>query len=123
MLDYNRLAAADLGAAFDIAVFNYALFAEDIATLLGAAAAHLAPGGAILIQTLHPGAGGVDGWRTEDFAAFGAGDWAPMPWFSRSLDAWRNAVAKAGLHVIEMHEPAAEEGLVLSLLMVCTPIP
>ena len=119
VLDYNDFAAANIGAEFDVAVFNYSLFAEDIAPLLHAAAGRLAPGGVVLIQTLHPGAGQEDGWRSEDFAAFAGGDWVSMPWYYRSLDSWRTAVARAGLGVREMREPKSEDGRVLSLLLVC----
>ena len=121
VLDYAAFTTGgdDVGGDFDVAVFNYALFAEDIAPLLRAAAKRLTADGALIIQTLHPGAGGEDGWRTEDFAAFGAGDWAPMPWYSRTVDSWRAAVAEAGLDVLEVREPKAQDGRVLSLLMVC----
>jgi SAM-dependent methyltransferase len=122
VLDYAAFIAGDddIGADFDVAVFNYALFAEDIVPLLRAAAARLARGGAVIIQTLHPGAGDEEGWRTEDFAAFGAGDWTPMPWYARSVQSWDKAVAQAGLMVWEMREPTAVDGRILSLLMVCT---
>jgi hypothetical protein len=42
-----------------------------------------------------------------------------MPWYARSLEAWRATVAVAGLDVVEMREPQAADGRVLSLLMVC----
>lgn len=121
VLDYAAFVANydDVGGDFDIAVFNYALFAEDIAPLLRAAAGRLTTDGAVIIQTLHPGEDGDDGWRTEDFSAFAADDWAPMPWYSRSLEGWRCLVAEAGL-VVEMQEPRAKDGRVLSLLMICT---
>jgi 2-polyprenyl-3-methyl-5-hydroxy-6-metoxy-1,4-benzoquinol methylase len=121
VLGYDSFAASDIGADFDVAVFNYSLFAEDIAPLLCAAASRLAPGGAILIQTLHPGDGQEDGWRTEDFTAFNGGDWAAMPWYYRTLGSWRAALSDAGLEVRNMREPAAEDGRILSLLMVCEP--
>jgi len=119
VLDYDSFAASDIGTDFDVAVLNYSLFAEDIAPLLRAAASRLAPGGVIVIQTLHPGDGTEDGWRTEDFAAFDGGDWAAMPCYFRTLDSWRTAVGDAGLDVREMREPKAEDGRVLSLLMIC----
>jgi SAM-dependent methyltransferase len=120
-LDYAAfvLADDDIGADFDVAVFNYSLFAEDIAPLLRAAASRLVAGGTLIIQTVHPGGQGDDGWRDEDFSAFGGGDWAPMPWYCRSLDAWRAALRDAGLKLDELREPAAD-GRVLSLLMICT---
>jgi len=121
VLAYHGLATAGVGTGFDVIVFNYALFADEIAPVLRAAARRLAPGGAILIQTLHPGSGLEDGWRTEDFAAFGGGDWASMPWYYRTLDSWRAALAEAGLDLAEMREPKADDGRVLSLLMICVP--
>jgi 2-polyprenyl-3-methyl-5-hydroxy-6-metoxy-1,4-benzoquinol methylase len=122
VLDYAGFAASDIGADFDVAVFNYALFAEDILALLRAAASRLAPGGVIVIQTLHPGDGTEDGWRTEDFTAFEGGDWAAMPWYYRTLDSWRAVLRDAGLDMRETREPKAEDGRVLSLLMICVPI-
>ena len=122
-LDYDSFAAgrpSQVGADFDVVAFNYSLFDEDIAPLLRAAVSRLAPGGVIVIQTLHPNGQGEDGWRTEDFAAFDGGDWAVMPWYSRSLDSWRAALRDAGLAIRELREPAAD-GRVLSLLLICTP--
>jgi 2-polyprenyl-3-methyl-5-hydroxy-6-metoxy-1,4-benzoquinol methylase len=121
VLDYEGFASSDIGTDFDVAVFNYALFAEDIGPLLRAAVSRLAPGGVIVIQTLHPGDGREDGWRTEDFTAFDGGDWAAMPWYYRTLGSWRSALNDVGLEVHDIREPAAEDGRVLSLLMVCAP--
>jgi 2-polyprenyl-3-methyl-5-hydroxy-6-metoxy-1,4-benzoquinol methylase len=121
VLDYDSFAASDIGADFDIAVFNYSLFTEDVAPLLRVAASRLAPGGVIVIQTLHPGDEQEDGWRTEDFTAFDGGDWAAMPWYYRTLGSWRAVLSDAGLEVRETREPKAEDGRVLSLLMVCAP--
>jgi len=83
----------------------------------------LTPGGTIVIQTLHPGDGRDNGWRTEDFTAFDGGDWAAMPWYYRTLDGWRAAVRDAWLDIRDMREPTAGDGRVLSLLMICAPIP
>jgi 2-polyprenyl-3-methyl-5-hydroxy-6-metoxy-1,4-benzoquinol methylase len=121
VLDYDSFAASDIGADFEVAVFNYSLFTEDVAPLLRVTASRLAPGGAIVIQTLHPGDGQEDGWRTEDFTAFDGGDWAAMPWYYRTLGSWRAVLSDAGLEVRETREPKAEDGRVLSLLMVCAP--
>jgi 2-polyprenyl-3-methyl-5-hydroxy-6-metoxy-1,4-benzoquinol methylase len=121
VVDYDSFAASDIGAGFDVAVFNYSLFAEDIAPLLRAASARLAPGGVIVIQTLHPGDGTEDGWRMEDFTAFDGGDWAAMPWYYRTLGSWRAVVRDAGLEVRDIREPKAEDGRILSLLLICAP--
>jgi SAM-dependent methyltransferase len=123
VLSYGDLVAGrhDLGG-FDVVAFNYALFEEDIVPLLKAAGGLLAPRGAIVIQTLHPDAfaGAEEGWRTEDFSAFQNQNWTPMPWYLRSLDSWREAIARAGLRVVEAREPrAAPDGPPLSLLLIC----
>ena len=123
VLSYADLIAGahDLAGGFDAIVFNYALFEADVAPLLRAVRGLLAPGGAVLIQTLHPDvfAGTEEGWRVEDFAAFQSRDWTPMPWYYRSVASWRATVARAGLRLIEAREPQTEDGRILSLLMIC----
>ena len=124
VVPYSDLVAGrhDLGGGFDIIAFNYALFEEDIVPLLVVARGLLAPRGAIVIQTLHPNAfaGDEDGWRTEDFSAFQNQDWAPMPWYLRSLASWHDSIARAGLRIVETREPkAAPDGPPLSQLLIC----
>jgi 2-polyprenyl-3-methyl-5-hydroxy-6-metoxy-1,4-benzoquinol methylase len=121
VLDYTSFATSDIGADFDVGVFNYSLFTEDVVPLLRAAASRLAPAGVIVIQTLHLGEGQEDGWRTEDFTAFDGGDWAAMPWYYRTLKSWRAALEEAGLELRETREPKAADGRILSLLIVCAP--
>lgn len=117
VLDYAGLAPADdLGGPFDVVVFNYALFEADLAVPLAAAKRQLASGGAVLIQTLPPAES--EGWREEDFAAFGEPGWTPMRWYARTRDGWRRELTKAGLEVTEIREPRADDGTVLSLLLV-----
>jgi 2-polyprenyl-3-methyl-5-hydroxy-6-metoxy-1,4-benzoquinol methylase len=118
--DFAESRGIGLGADFDVITFNYSLFTPDIACLLRAAASRLTPDGVVIIQTLHPGLAGPgpDGWRVEDFSAFAGGDWAEMPWYSRSMESWHAAVSDAGLTVRERCEPAAD-GRALSLLMIC----
>ena len=134
ILGYQDLIAGsdDLGGGFDVIAFNYALFDEDAVSLLGAMKHRLSGDGAIVIQSLHPqaieqaddevdGKGEGDAWRIEDFSAFESQGWAPMPWYFRTLDSWRQVVRDAGLNLREWSEPAAGPGLpALSLLMVCT---
>lgn len=127
VLSYADLIAGrhDLAGRFDAIVFNYALFEEEIAPLLGAARGLLAPRGAILIQTLHPNAfpQAAEGWRVEDFAAFENQDWTPMPWYYRSVASWTAQITRAGLRLVETREPKAADGRVLSLLLICEHVP
>ncbi|MBM3726163.1 MAG: class I SAM-dependent methyltransferase [Acidobacteria bacterium] len=90
---------------FDLAAVNFSLFEEDLGSFLQAIARVLAPGGRLVIQTLHP-AGGPVGWREESFAALGGlGAWTPMPWFARTVDDWRAALRDAGFGAVEIEEP------------------
>ncbi|MGH6946677.1 MAG: class I SAM-dependent methyltransferase [Kiloniellales bacterium] len=123
---YDDLVAGrlSLGAPFDAIALNFALFDEEVTPLLSALKRHLAPGGVVVIQTLHPDAlapdqGSGEGWREESFATFEGEAWQPMPWFFRSRESWEQAIATAGLAVRELREPAAPDGTRLSLLTIC----
>ena len=128
--DYRVLGYAELmngtasfGDPFDAVVFNYAILDEDASGLLTAAKSLLAPGGCIVIQTLHPHTQDGpyrDGWRTEDFSAFENPDWQPMPWYFRTLESWHAAIRAAGLALADLAEPMAEDGdRPLSLILTC----
>lgn len=124
LASYAQLAAgqAYVGKDYDLICANFALLQQDIIPLLAAMNALLAPGGALVIQTLHPW--GVadgdyqDGWREEAFAGF-AGDWQVMPWYFRTLASWLNALDMAGLRLISLQEPQhPQSALPQSLLLV-----
>jgi SAM-dependent methyltransferase len=151
LLTYEALAAGDwhrdpvlaerLADPLDAVVFNYALFDCEIAQTLRAARGLLAPGGAVIVQTLPPCAPGAEGWRTEDFAGFGDGSggddsegdggssggsgssagWVPLRWYARSRPAWDVALAEAGLAACP-HATPDHPADPLSLLLVARPV-
>ena len=98
----------DIGNQYPLICANFALLHQDIIPLLAALHALLAPGGALLIQTLHPWTAAAgeyqDGWREETFAGI-KGDWQPMPWYMRTLSSWLNALDMAGLRLSALQEP------------------
>jgi 2-polyprenyl-3-methyl-5-hydroxy-6-metoxy-1,4-benzoquinol methylase len=123
-------AAADpsrLGGPYDAVVCNFALLGEEVAPLLRALGAALAPRGRVLVQTLHPftacGDGAYrDGWRTEDFAGFAHPFPARMPWYFRTVGSWLAAIREAGLVPSRVEEPLhPETGRPLSLLLELRP--
>ena len=131
VLDYAEIAARPerVGTGHDVAVANFALLHEEASALLRALRrGPLAPGGALVIQTVHPL--GVpppyaDGWRVEDFHGFGGGGeepgWRPMPWFFRTLGSWVGLLREAGYRLDGLREPLHPgTGRPLSLLMVAT---
>ncbi len=115
-------AKVDVGRDYDLICANFALLHQDIIALLAAMNALLAPGGALVIQTLHPwsvAAGDYqDGWREETFAGFN-GQWQPMPWYLRTLSSWFNALDMAGFCLAALQEPQHPQSPVpQSLLLV-----
>lgn len=118
---------AALEGPYDVAVFSFALLDRDVAPLLAAVARALAPGGAVVIQTVHPftacgDAPYRDGWREERFDGFGAVFAAPMPWYFRTLGSWVRALGRAGLEVAQVDEPLhPETGRPASLLLIAAP--
>jgi 2-polyprenyl-3-methyl-5-hydroxy-6-metoxy-1,4-benzoquinol methylase len=115
----------DIGRDYDLICANFALLHQDIIPLLTAMNALLAPGGALVIQTLHPWAAAAgdyqDGWREETFAGF-KGQWQPMPWYFRTLSSWLNALDMAGFRLAGLQEPQHPQSQVpQSLLLVAEP--
>ncbi|MHC8327544.1 class I SAM-dependent methyltransferase [Pseudomonas sp. LB1P83] len=127
LASYEALAAAkvDIGRDYDLICANFALLHQDIIPLLAAMNALLAPGGALVIQTLHPWAAAAgdyqDGWREETFAGF-KGQWQPMPWYFRTVSSWLNALDMAGFRLAGLQEPQHPQSQVpQSLLLVAEP--
>ncbi|HEN8712668.1 TPA: class I SAM-dependent methyltransferase [Pseudomonas putida] len=110
LASYRQLCdvAVPIGTGYDLVCSNFALLHQDIIPLLAAVNALLAPGGALVIQTLHPWSEAhgdyQDGWREESFAGV-AGNWQPMPWYFRTLASWLNALEMAGLKLVSLQEP------------------
>ncbi|WP_286912596.1 MULTISPECIES: class I SAM-dependent methyltransferase [unclassified Pseudomonas] len=121
---YEQLveSAKGVGAGYDLICANFALLQQDIIPLLTTLKTLLVPGGAMLIQTLHPWsvANGdyQDGWREESFSGF-AGHWKPIPWYFRTLASWLNALDMAGFRLASLQEPQHPQSAVpQSLLLV-----
>jgi len=131
VLPYSELAsaAASLGR-FDALACNFALLEEDVGPMLADLRSLLAPGGHLVIQTVHPWSACGDepyrdGWRLEDFSGFGEQAFPePMPWYFRTLASWLAVLASAGYQVLALREPAhPETARPLSLLLSCAPMP
>ena len=108
---YEAIAAGELRVTVDVAVDNFSLIGEEAtAALVRQAPRLLAPGGAFVVQTLHPvvAAGDQpyrDGWREGSWAGFGDDFTDPAPWYFRTLESWVALFTAAGLRVIELREP------------------
>ena len=122
-MDYARLIEAPetAGPDHDVIVCNFALLDDRVEALLSALAHIAAPGGRLIIQTVHPltvEPPYADGWRSERFAGFGDAPWAEMPWMFRTIGNWVAAVS-ASWRIIAIEEPRADDApLPASLLIV-----
>nr|WP_288913757.1 class I SAM-dependent methyltransferase [uncultured Pseudomonas sp.] len=124
LASYEELAQAkvDIGSDYNVICANFALLHQDIVPLLAAMNALLAPGGTLVIQTLHPWVMAADdyqdGWREETFTGF-KGQWQPMPWYLRTLSSWLNALDMAGFRLPGLQEPQhPQSAMPQSLLLV-----
>jgi 2-polyprenyl-3-methyl-5-hydroxy-6-metoxy-1,4-benzoquinol methylase len=108
---YEAIARGELQLTVDVAVANFALIGKDaVDALIRASPSLLRPGGALIVQTLHPlVATGEqpyeDGWRTGSWAGFSDDFSDPAPWYFRTLGTWVELIASSGLRLEEMREP------------------
>lgn len=124
---YERLVADGevVAGPWSLVVCNFALLGDPLAPLLGALGRRLAPGGRLVVQTVHPwtAAGDgpyADGWRVERFDAFAERFPAPMPWYARTLGSWVAELRTGGLSLLALEEPLHPDGgRPLSLLLLC----
>lgn len=133
--NYRVCGYAELGemaeqlGRFDVLVCNFALLEDPLTPTLEALHGVLAPGGRLLIQTLHPwracnDASYRDGWRVETFAGFGEGFQEPMPWFFRTLESWLTLLTDTGWRLQWLQEPLhpeSEQPVSLLLLLSAEP--
>lgn len=110
VMSYEDVAAGALHERADLVVCNFSLLGHaSVDGLLAAVPGLLEPGGALLVQTLHPASAGVepyrDGWREGSWAGCGDGFGQPAPWYFRTLEGWLASFRGAGLRLIDLKEP------------------
>lgn len=124
---YEDLAARRLDAGiFDAVVCNFSLLGrESVETLIAATNHYLRPGGAVIIQTLHPvvACGSLpyeDGWRDGSWIGFGAEFRDPPPWYFRTLESWHAMLRRCRWEVVEFREPTGlRASAPASVIFVC----
>ncbi len=108
---YEEVAAGALDVRVDVVVANFALIGGGaVDAVVARAPALLAPGGALVVQTLHPlvavGDGPyADGWRPGSWAGFGPEFTHPAPWYFRTLESWVRLLIGSGLRLVDLREP------------------
>lgn len=111
VMSYEEVAAGALDASVDVAICNFSMIGkESVEGLLRAAPPLLNPGGALIVQTLHPhlacgDAPYKDGWREGSWSGFSADFTDAPPWYFRTLETWVRLFSESGLRLVEMREP------------------
>lgn len=125
VMSYETIAGGELAVQVEVAVCNFSLIGkESVEGIFRAAPAFLAPGGALIVQTVHPlmacgDAPYVDGWREGSWAGFSSDFTDPPPWYFRTLESWVRLYADGGLRLLEVREPIHPgTGKPASLIMV-----
>lgn len=123
--DYAALAMLAGAPGYDVVVSNFALFGDaSVRAALGAVPQLLAPGGALVIQTLHPRAACgdapyADGWRDGSWAGIDGDFDDPAPWYFRTIEGWQRLLADCGFDTAATHEPRyADSGRPASVIFV-----
>jgi 2-polyprenyl-3-methyl-5-hydroxy-6-metoxy-1,4-benzoquinol methylase len=108
---YEDIIDRGFEATVDVAVANFSLIGkESVDGLVRRAPSLLTPGGALVVQTLHPliACGElpyVDGWRAGSWGGFNDDFTDPAPWYFRTLEGWVALITGANLRLVEMREP------------------
>ncbi|MFL6673914.1 MAG: class I SAM-dependent methyltransferase [Massilia sp.] len=111
VMSYEDIARGQLKLAVDVAICNFSLIGkESVEGLFRAAPSFLRPGGALIVQTMHPlmacgDAPYADGWREGSWTGFNAGFTDPPPWYFRTIGSWTRLFTDNGLRLQEVREP------------------
>jgi SAM-dependent methyltransferase len=114
VLSYEQIAAGELQVSADVAVCNFSLIGKDAEGLFRSARGFLKPGGALIVQTLHPvavcgEAAYRDGWRKGSWAGFSDDFRDAPPWYFRTLESWVRLYSDNGFRLLELREPVHPE--------------
>lgn len=105
--------------AFDLIVFNFALFEEaQTFRLLEQLKKYLQADGHLLIQTIGLLETEPSGWHTEDWRSMQQSYPAPFPWYYRSRQDWVNALANNKWKIVRFQDVIhPENGKLLSWII------
>jgi len=108
---FEQVSQVTASERFDVAVCNFSLLGDQSVTNLFAQIPSLLNDrGILIVQTLHPLAGGVgveykDGWREGSWAGIDGEFSEPAPWYFRTLAGWRSLFSEHGFVLNAEVEP------------------
>ena len=118
-LAYEALSASVFTEKFDAMVCNFSLLGDaSVQHVFRQAATLLNPGGALIVQTLHPLADCADdaiaehyrdGWRAGSWAGFNSEFCDPAPWYFRTIPGWQALFTDNNFAPVLITEPRLPE--------------
>ena len=108
---YDDIAHGALNLCVDAAIANFSLIGrESVNNLLAGIPRLLNPGGALIVQTLHPviATGDIpyaDGWREGSWSGFSVDFTDPAPWYFRTMESWIRMLRESGFRLLDLREP------------------
>lgn len=108
---FEMIAKGEVDVTVDVVVANFSFIGkESVDNVVRYAPALLNPGGALIVQTLHPlmASGDSpyrDGWQSGSWAGFSTEFTDPAPWYSRTMESWVALFVSSGLRLRELREP------------------
>lgn len=127
-ISQEDLADGVVSERFDACVCNFSLLGGEVVDrLIAEISGRLNSGGALIVQTLHPCAGGsdadyLDGWREGSWAGIDAPFSDPAPWYFRTLQTWIKLYRESGLRIDALLETIhPETRQLLSIILVGVP--
>lgn len=122
---HEQIAEGAIAECFDACVCNFSLLGEtSVSALVARMPMLLNPGGAFIVQTLHPPTVDSqreyrDGWREGSWCGIEGDFRAPAPWYFRTVQTWVKMYKDAGLRLEMLREPLhPETARPLSLILV-----
>jgi SAM-dependent methyltransferase len=111
---YEEIARGALDVRVNTVAANFSLIgAEAVDELIGAVPRLLEPGGALVIQTLHPAFNAGDryesGWRAGSWTGFSDAFVDPPPWYFRTIEDWIGLLVRSRLRLDGIREPIHPE--------------
>lgn len=112
---FEQIGSEGLDVTVDVAVANFSLIGnEAVASMLRRVPSMLAPGGALIIQTMHPVIAShdvpyQDGWLEGSWAGFSDDFSDPAPWYFRTMESWVRLLDQCGMRLCELREPLHPE--------------
>lgn len=123
-LTYEEIKAGKMvpEAPYDMVIFNFSLYEQDLQELLETLKENLTKDGLIVIQTIHPyfliqnGLGYRSQWIQDSWKGLRGNFKESHAWYARSLADWLKLFANCRFKIADIYEPTGKENIPVSII-------